>query len=52
MDEKRSDMEHLNHQAMQWFIESRGCRRVTLGMFMDVGLEEGGQDCEQLRGDV
>jgi superfamily II DNA helicase RecQ len=52
MDEKRSDMEHLNHQAMQWFVEGRGCRRVTLGMFMDVGLEEGGQDCAQLHAEM
>jgi superfamily II DNA helicase RecQ len=49
MDEKRSDMERLNHQAMEWFVESQVCRRVTLGMFMDGGLEGCGQDCEQLQ---
>jgi superfamily II DNA or RNA helicase len=49
MDEKRSDMEHLNHQAMEWFVESQVCRRVPLGMFMDGGLEGCGQDCEQLQ---
>ena len=49
MDEKRSDVEHRNHQAMEWFVESHGCRRVVLGMFMDVGLADCGQDCEQLQ---
>jgi hypothetical protein len=49
MDEKGSDVEHLNHQAMEWFVESQVCRRVTLGMFMDMGLEGCGQDCEQLQ---
>ena len=49
IDETRSDVEHLNHQAMEWFVDSHGCRRVVLGMFIDVGLEEGGQDCEQLQ---
>ncbi len=52
MDEKRSDVEHLNHQAMVWFVESQVCRRVTLGMFLDVGVEGSGQDCEQLQAEM
>ncbi|KEF50779.1 uncharacterized protein A1O9_13169 [Exophiala aquamarina CBS 119918] len=50
--EHRSDVEHLNHQAMEWFVESAGCRRVVLGMFMDVGLREAGMDCEQLQAEL
>lgn len=46
MGEYRSDVEQLNHQAMEWFIESSGCRRVAVGMFMDVGLREAGMDCK------
>ena len=50
--EHRSDVEHLNHQAMEWFVESTGCRRVVVGMFMDVGLKEAGMDCEQLQAEL
>jgi hypothetical protein len=39
IDKTRSDVKHLNHQAMEWFVESTGYRRVTIGMFMDVGVE-------------
>lgn len=49
MEETRSDVEHWNHQAMEWFVESVGCRRVPLGTFMDVGVEECGADCEALQ---
>ena len=52
MGEHRSDVEHLNHQAMEWFVESSGCRRVAVGMFMDVGLREAGMDCEQLQAEL
>jgi hypothetical protein len=50
--EHRSDVEHLNHQAMEWFVESASCRRVAVGMFMDVGLKEAGMDCEQLQAEL
>jgi hypothetical protein len=52
MGEHRSDVEQLNHQAMAWFVESSGCRRVAVGMFMDVGLREAGMDCEQLQAEI
>ena len=42
------DMEHLNHQAMEWFVESVDCRRVTLGQFMDGE----GEDCRVERGEL
>ena len=38
------DVEHLNHQAMEWFVESVDCRRVILGTFMDGDS----RDCEEL----
>jgi superfamily II DNA helicase RecQ len=43
-----SDMEHLNHQAMEGFVESLDCRRRTLGQFMD---GEGG-DCRVEQGEL
>jgi Helicase conserved C-terminal domain len=49
MEETRSDVEQWNHQAMEWFVESVGCRRVPLGTFMDVGVEGCGADCEALQ---
>jgi hypothetical protein len=52
MGKQRSDVEHLNHQAMECFVESSGCRRVMIGIFMDVGLEEAGMDCEQLQAEI
>ena len=48
----RSDVEHWNHQAMEWFVESVGCRRVSLGTFMDVGVEGCGADCEALQSEL
>jgi len=42
------DMEHLNHQAMEWFVESVDCRRVSLGQFMDGE----GEDCRVERGEL
>ena len=48
----RSDVEHWNHQAMEWFVESVGCRRVPLGTFMDVGVEGCGADCEALQSEL
>ena len=52
MGPRRSDVEHLNHQAMEGFVESSGCRRVAIGMFMDVGLVEAGMNCEQLEAEM
>jgi superfamily II DNA helicase RecQ len=49
MGAHRSDVAHLNHQAMACFVASSGCRRVAIGMFMDVGLVEAGMDCRQLQ---
>ena len=34
-DKHSSDIEHLNRQAMEEFINTSGCRRVALGVFMD-----------------
>ena len=51
MDERRAwrnqtsgDIEQLNNQAMDWFVESVDCRRVSLGVFM----EGEGKDCQEL----
>jgi superfamily II DNA helicase RecQ len=55
MDEQKAkvkkqsgDMEHLNHQAMEWFVESLDCRRETLGQFMDGE----GRDCQVEQGEL
>lgn len=45
-DRQGSDVEQVNRQAMGWFMESEGCRRVALGMFMD-GV---GRECEEVGG--
>jgi superfamily II DNA/RNA helicase len=46
-NEESSDVEQLNHQAIEWFVNSVDCRRVTLGMFMDGN----GLDCEEIGGE-
>jgi superfamily II DNA helicase RecQ len=40
------DVEQLNRQAMEWFVESVDCRRLVLNSFMD-GVTEA-RDCEQM----
>jgi superfamily II DNA helicase RecQ len=45
LKKQSGDIEHLNHEAMERFVESLDCRRVTLGQFMDG--EGGGCRAEQ-----
>jgi superfamily II DNA helicase RecQ len=42
-----SDIEQMNHQAMEWFVESVDCRRVIIGTFMDGD----GRDCAAVGGE-
>lgn len=46
-DEQSSDVEHMNRQAMERFINDVDCRRVGLGLFMDGQA----RDCEEMDGE-
>jgi hypothetical protein len=35
LKKQSGDIDHLNHQAMKWFVESVDCLQVTLGHLMD-----------------
>ncbi|KAK6225124.1 hypothetical protein QIS74_02548, partial [Colletotrichum tabaci] len=47
-DRQASDVRQLDRQGMERFLQTEGCRRVALGVFMD-GY---GQDCTGLGGEV
>lgn len=43
-DEFGSDVDHINRQAIQSFMQAEGCRRIVLGQFLDGH----GSTCESL----